>query len=35
MDYVALNNGVKMPLEGFGSFRDRTRFSVSRGAGCH
>ena len=30
MDYVTLNNGVKMPMEGFGVFRYLTLPNVSR-----
>lgn len=30
MEFVTLNNGVKMPLEGFGVFRCRTLRFVSR-----
>lgn len=30
MEYVTLNNGVKMPLEGFGVFQVRIRHSASR-----
>ena len=30
MEYATLNNGLKMPLEGFGVSRCRIRHSVSR-----
>lgn len=35
MDYVTLNNGVKMPLEGFGVFQVPDPVQCERQSGRH